>query len=49
MPGFCVEDQRRNLEVEGDTPPLWVLRAVLGMTGTEFCSGEALCGARTSG
>ena len=45
MPGFYVKDQRRNHEVDGDTPPLWVLRDVLGMTGTEFGSGQALCGA----
>jgi hypothetical protein len=49
MPGFYVKDQRRNheVEVDGDTPPLWVLRDVLGMTGTEFGSGQALCGACT--
>ncbi len=49
MPGFYVKDQRRNheVEVDGDTPPLWVLRDVLGMTGTEFGSGQPLCGACT--
>ncbi len=31
----------------GDTPLLWVLRDVLGMTGTKFCCGMALCEARS--
>jgi isoquinoline 1-oxidoreductase alpha subunit len=30
-----------------DTPLLWVLRDVLGMTGTKFGCGMALCGACT--
>ncbi len=30
-----------------DTPLLWVLRATLGMTGTKFGCGAALCGACT--
>ena len=33
--------------VAGDTPLLWVLRDVLGMTGTKFGCGAALCGACT--
>ena len=36
-----------NVDVEGDTPLLWVLRDVLGMTGTKFGCGMALCGACT--
>jgi isoquinoline 1-oxidoreductase alpha subunit len=35
------------VEVDGDTPLLWVLRDVLGMTGTKFGCGMALCGACT--
>ena len=35
----------RTVDVEGDTPVLWVLRDVLGMTGTKFGCGMALCGA----
>jgi aerobic-type carbon monoxide dehydrogenase small subunit (CoxS/CutS family) len=31
-------------DVDGDTPLLWVLRDVLGMTGTKFGCGMALCG-----
>jgi len=37
----------RTVEVDGDTPLLWVLRDVLGMTGTKFGCGMALCGACT--
>ena len=36
-----------SVDVEGDTPLLWVLRDVLGMTGTKFGCGMALCGACT--
>jgi isoquinoline 1-oxidoreductase subunit alpha len=36
-----------SVEVDGDTPLLWVLRDVLGMTGTKFGCGKALCGACT--
>src|SRR3546814_13501908 len=35
------------VDVDGDTPLLWVLRDVLGMTGTQFGCGQALCGACT--
>lgn len=34
-------------DVDGDTPLLWVLRDVLGLTGTKFGCGQALCGACT--
>src|SRR5216683_1161009 len=37
----------RTVDVDGDTPVLWVLRDVLGMTGTKFGCGAALCGACT--
>ena len=37
----------RTVDVDGDTPLLWVLRDVLGMTGTKFGCGMALCGACT--
>ena len=36
-----------DVDVDGDTPLLWVLRDVLGMTGTKFGCGMALCGACT--
>jgi isoquinoline 1-oxidoreductase subunit alpha len=37
----------RTVDVDGDTPVLWILRDVLGMTGTKFGCGAALCGACT--
>jgi isoquinoline 1-oxidoreductase subunit alpha len=37
----------RTVDVDGDTPLLWVLRDVLGMTGTKFGCGVGLCGACT--
>jgi isoquinoline 1-oxidoreductase alpha subunit len=42
-----VNGQERAVEVEGDTPLLWVLRESLGLTGTKFGCGMALCGACT--
>jgi isoquinoline 1-oxidoreductase subunit alpha len=35
------------VEIDGDTPLLWVLRDILGMTGTKFGCGIAQCGACT--
>jgi isoquinoline 1-oxidoreductase subunit alpha len=35
------------VDVDGDTPLLWALRDVLGMTGTKFGCGKGLCGACT--
>jgi isoquinoline 1-oxidoreductase subunit alpha len=35
------------VDVDGDTPLLWVIRDVVGMTGTKFGCGRALCGACT--
>jgi isoquinoline 1-oxidoreductase alpha subunit len=37
----------RTLDIDGDIPLLWALRDVLGMTGTKFGCGRALCGACT--
>jgi isoquinoline 1-oxidoreductase subunit alpha len=37
----------RTVDVDADTPLLWVLRDVLGMTGTKFGCGIAQCGACT--
>ena len=42
-----VNGTKHILDVDGDTPLLWVLRDVLGMTGTKFGCGMALCGACT--
>jgi isoquinoline 1-oxidoreductase alpha subunit len=37
----------KSVDVPADMPLLWVLRDVLGMTGTKFGCGVALCGACT--
>jgi isoquinoline 1-oxidoreductase alpha subunit len=42
-----INDKMHNVDVDGDTPLLWVLRDVLGMTGTKFGCGMGLCGACT--
>ena len=42
-----VNTKAHSVDVDGDTPLLWVLRDVLGMTGTKFGCGMALCGACT--
>ena len=42
-----VNGKTHSVDVDGDTPLLWVLRDVLGMTGTKFGCGAALCGACT--
>jgi isoquinoline 1-oxidoreductase subunit alpha len=42
-----INGEDRAVDVDGDTPLLWVLRDVLGMTGTKFGCGVALCGACT--
>jgi isoquinoline 1-oxidoreductase alpha subunit len=42
-----VNGSTHSVDVDGDTPLLWVLRDILGMTGTKFGCGMALCGACT--
>jgi len=42
-----VNGTSRSVDVDGDTPLLWVLRDVLGITGTKFGCGMGLCGACT--
>ena len=42
-----VNGKAHSVDVDGDTPLLWVIRDVLGMTGTKFGCGMALCGACT--
>ncbi len=44
---FKVNGVERIADVDGDTPLLWVLRDVLGMTGTKFGCGVSLCGVCT--
>jgi len=42
-----INGSSRSVDVDGDTALLWVLRDVLGMTGTKFGCGIAQCGACT--
>ena len=42
-----VNGEARTVDVEPDTPLLWVLRDTLGLTGTKFGCGIAACGACT--
>jgi aerobic-type carbon monoxide dehydrogenase small subunit (CoxS/CutS family) len=42
-----VNGKALEVDVEADTPLLWVLRDTLGMTGTKYGCGMALCGACT--
>ena len=44
---LSVNGNQRRIDVDSDTPLLWVLRDLLGMTGTKFGCGMALCGACT--
>jgi isoquinoline 1-oxidoreductase alpha subunit len=44
---ISINGTSHSVDVDGDTPLLWVLRDVLGMTGTKFGCGMALCGACT--
>ena len=42
-----INGKQQQLEVDPDMPLLWVLRDVLGLTGTKYGCGQALCGACT--
>jgi isoquinoline 1-oxidoreductase alpha subunit len=42
-----VNGNTHSVDVDGDTPLLWVLRDVIGLTGTKLGCGMALCGACT--
>jgi isoquinoline 1-oxidoreductase alpha subunit len=44
---ITVNGTRHSVDVDGDTPLLWVLRDTLGLTGTKFGCGIAQCGACT--
>ena len=47
MINIKVNGTPHQLDVEGDTPLLWVLREEVGLTGTKFGCGIAQCGACT--
>jgi isoquinoline 1-oxidoreductase subunit alpha len=42
-----INGERKTFDAPADMPLLWVLRDILGMTGTKFGCGIALCGACT--
>jgi isoquinoline 1-oxidoreductase subunit alpha len=47
MPRLTINGQPHEVDVDPDTPLLWVLRDTLGLTGTKFGCGIAQCGACT--
>jgi isoquinoline 1-oxidoreductase alpha subunit len=47
MVALTINGKQQNVELPGDTPILWTLRDQLGLTGTKFGCGMALCGACT--
>ena len=47
MSTLHINGQDRQVDADPSTPILWALRDTLGMTGTKFGCGAALCGACT--
>jgi isoquinoline 1-oxidoreductase alpha subunit len=47
MISLSINGRSHNVDVEDDTPLLWVLRDTIGMTGTKYGCGIAQCGACT--
>jgi isoquinoline 1-oxidoreductase alpha subunit len=47
MAALTVNGKSHSLDVAADTPLLWALRDVIGLTGTKFGCGIAACGACT--
>ena len=49
MPSFKIQinGQARSVDAPEDMPLLWVIRDVVGLTGTKYGCGKALCGACT--
>lgn len=47
MVRLFVNGSQRELDVKPDMPLLWALRDVVGLTGTKYSCGKALCGACT--
>ena len=47
MAQLTVNGQQHNVDVDPDTPLLWVLREQIGLTGTKYGCGIAQCGACT--
>jgi isoquinoline 1-oxidoreductase alpha subunit len=44
---LTINGEKHRLEVDGDMPLLWVLRDVVGLTGTKYGCGMAQCGTCT--
>ena len=44
---LLINGQQRTVDVDPETPLLWVIRDTVGLTGTKFGCGMALCGACT--
>ena len=44
---FTLNGRAQEANVEADMPLLWAIRDVIGLTGTKFGCGQALCGACT--
>jgi isoquinoline 1-oxidoreductase subunit alpha len=44
---LSINGATHSVDVDDDTPLLWVLRDIVGLTGTKFGCGVALCGACT--
>jgi isoquinoline 1-oxidoreductase alpha subunit len=47
MIAFTVNGRRQQVDAAPDTPLLWVIRESLGLTGTKYACGMAICGACT--
>jgi isoquinoline 1-oxidoreductase subunit alpha len=47
MTKFILNQKPQEVTVDADTPLLWVIRDTIGLTGTKFGCGAALCGACT--
>src|SRR5215470_17460890 len=47
MVALTINGQSHNIDVEPDTPLLWVIREQAGLTGTKYGCGIAQCGACT--
>ena len=44
---LTINGRAHTVDVEADTPLLWVLRDTLGLTGTKYGCGQGVCGACT--
>ena len=47
MATLTINGEQKSYEAPAEMPLLWVLRDILGLTGTKFGCGQALCGACT--